>query len=147
MPTPRSAGLAATIGSRIYVVGGAPDTAGRVLEGYEPDSDRWVPSTPMLTPRNHLAGGVIGGRLHVVGGRPPATLSVHEVFDPGNQNEVYDPGLDSWTTLAPMPTPRHGIGAVALDGRIYIPGGATRQGLGAVAAVEAYDTPSDRNCS
>jgi N-acetylneuraminic acid mutarotase len=81
--------------------------------------------------------------LYVVGGEgnPGGSTGVF------GQNEVYDPRLDSWTTVAPMPTPRHGIGAVAIDGRIYVPGGATREGLGAVAAVEAYDTPSDRGCS
>jgi hypothetical protein len=48
-----------------------------------------------------------------------------------NQVEAYDPATDSWSTYAPMPTARHGLGAIAVDGRIYViaggptPGGST----------------------
>jgi hypothetical protein len=37
-----------------------------------------------------------------------------------------------------MPTPRHGIGAVVVDGRIHIPGGATSPGLARTAVHEVY---------
>jgi hypothetical protein len=39
------------------------------------------------------------------------------------QNEAYDPASDSWQAFAPMATPRHGLGAVALDDGIYVAGG------------------------
>jgi N-acetylneuraminic acid mutarotase len=180
--------MAAVIGGRVYVAGGAPDSAGRTLEAYDPATDSWVSLPPMPTARNHVAGGAIGGRLYVVGGRPPLTLSVLEVFDPvsgtwksraamptgrsghaaavvrgclyvfggeGNsasasgvfaQSELYDPGTNSWTSLTSMRTPRHGIGAAAVGSRIYLPGGATQQGFGAVATHDAYDAPADRSC-
>jgi len=32
-----------------------------------------------------------------------------------------------------MPEPRHGTGAAALGGTLYVPGGADRQAFGAVA--------------
>jgi hypothetical protein len=35
-----------------------------------------------------------------------------------------------------MPTPRHGMGAAATGGRLYVPGGATVQAFGAVATHE-----------
>ena len=153
MPTARSAPMAAVIGGRISVAGGAPDSAGRALEAYEPATDRWTTLPPMPTGRNHIAGAAIGGKLYVVGGRPPLTLAVLEVFDPatarwetgapmptgrsghaaavvsgclyvfggeGNpstpsgvfpQTELYDPRSNTWTSLAPMLSPRHGIGA------------------------------------
>jgi hypothetical protein len=51
------------------------------------------------------------------------------VFD---QVEAYDLAADRWRVLDPMVTPRHGMWAAAVDGRIYVPGGATRQAFGAV---------------
>ncbi|HTV22401.1 MAG TPA: kelch repeat-containing protein, partial [Polyangiaceae bacterium] len=46
--------------------------------------------------------------------------------------EAYDAATDSWQALPPMLEPRHGLAAAALDGRIYLPGGASAQGFGAV---------------
>ena len=37
-----------------------------------------------------------------------------------------------------MPTPRHGIGAAVVDGRIIIPGGGRQPGLAATHVNEAY---------
>jgi hypothetical protein len=37
-----------------------------------------------------------------------------------------------------MATPRHGIGAAVIDGRVYVPGGGTRPGLAPTAATEVY---------
>jgi len=54
------------------------------------------------------------------------------------ENEVYDPGKDSWQSLEPMLTPRHGTGGASLGGIFYVPGGATRQGYGAVDTNESY---------
>ena len=52
------------------------------------------------------------------------------------QTEVYNATTNTWTTLAPMPNPRHGMGAAVVDGKMYVPGGANRQGFGAVATHE-----------
>jgi hypothetical protein len=45
--------------------------------------------------------------------------------------EAYDGASDTWESFPPMLLPRHGFGAAVLDGRIYLAGGATRQGGGA----------------
>jgi len=58
------------------------------------------------------------------------------------QTERYDPATDTWTTLAPMRPARHGMGAAGFEGRLYVPGGATRQGFGAVATFEVF-VPAD----
>jgi len=48
-----------------------------------------------------------------------------------------------WTTLAPMPTARHGLAAAAgSDGKIYAIGGTISSGA-AVATMEAYDPVAD----
>jgi hypothetical protein len=43
--------------------------------------------------------------------------------------EVYHPATDRWMTLAPIPTPVHGVtGAVFHDGWIHLMGGGTARG-------------------
>jgi hypothetical protein len=46
---------------------------------------------------------------------------------------------DAWTAIAPMPHPRHGLGAVTLDGAIHVIGGALKaSGVETSALVEIY---------
>ena len=42
--------------------------------------------------------------------------------------DAYGATLDSWEILPHMTMPRHGLGAATVGDRIYLPGGATRQG-------------------
>src|SRR5690606_757027 len=67
-----------------------------------------------------------------VGGDPTYNLDVVE---------IYDPETDSWREGAPVPTPRSGVAAVALDGIAYVFGGETRQVT--FAEAEAYDPATD----
>jgi len=55
-----------------------------------------------------------------------------------NSTEMYEPAGNRWIALAPMPTPRHGIGAVAIGGRVYVPGGGTEPGFAASQVNEVY---------
>jgi hypothetical protein len=55
------------------------------------------------------------------------------------ETDVFDPVANSWRTVAPMRTPRHGMGAAVVGNVLYVPGGATAQGGGtAVAILEAF---------
>ncbi len=36
------------------------------------------------------------------------------------------PATDAWVAMPPMPTPRHGLGAVVIDSRIWLVGGAKK---------------------
>jgi N-acetylneuraminic acid mutarotase len=58
----------------------------------------------------------------------------------GSTHEVYDPATDSWTSAAPLPTGRSGIGAAVLDGRIHVLGGEASHTF---AENEAYDPTTD----
>jgi N-acetylneuraminic acid mutarotase len=71
---------------------------------------------------------VLDGKLLVFGGEGNAG-DASGVFD---DVEAYDPASDTWSPLPPMLEPRHGLGAAELDGRVYLPGGASAQGFGAV---------------
>ncbi|HRJ01024.1 MAG TPA: hypothetical protein PKV67_09615, partial [Hyphomonas sp.] len=52
---------------------------------------------------------------------------------------AYDPSADIWVAIDPMPHPRHGLGAVTLDGAVYVIGGALKaSGVETSALVEIY---------
>jgi len=76
-----------------------------------------------------------GGFLYVIGGGNGTALS---------DVERYDPVLDSWTTLAPMPTARAGAVAAVIDNGIFVIGGRLStsgpcSGGPYVGTVEKYD--------
>nr|WP_246704989.1 kelch repeat-containing protein [Rhizobium sp. SG570] len=55
------------------------------------------------------------------------------------QLESYDPTSDTWQSHAPMMTPRHGLGAVALGDWIRVAGGEPAVGGGMQSSIhEAF---------
>jgi N-acetylneuraminic acid mutarotase len=123
MPTARAYAAGGIIAGQLYVAGGLSASRARlaVLEVYDPSTDRWTTKAPMPTARNAPGAAVIDGKLYVIGGSNASTLELApEVYD---TLELYDPATDTWTTEAPMPTPRYGAGTVALNGRLHVVGG------------------------
>lgn len=117
-------GIAA--GGKLYVFGGlAPGwkSKGLVYE-YDPATDQWTKKKPMALASHHVALAELNGKIYVVGGfvlpksGPPA-------WEPINNAWEYDPGADSWKALAPMPTRRGSPNAAAVNGKVYVIGGAS----------------------
>ena len=55
------------------------------------------------------------------------------------QMESYDPKTNRWQSHAPMPTPRHAVGAVAIGDWIYVAGGGAVLGGAVQSAIhEAF---------
>jgi N-acetylneuraminic acid mutarotase len=130
----RGASIAATIGDRIYLVGGLRNGSVAQTSAYDPATDTWDTSLPPLpVNRDHGCGGAIGGTLYATGGRATGIGSL--------QGEVYalTPG-GAWETRMPMPTARGGTACGVIGDRIVVVGG---EGNGAVssgvfAEVESY---------
>jgi N-acetylneuraminic acid mutarotase len=97
---------------------------------YDPTTRMYSQKTPITTPRGGVASAVLDGRLFVFGGEGNPAVGSNGVFP---NIEAYDPVSNSWEALPALDIPRHGYGAATLDGRIYLAGGATMQGFGAVA--------------
>ena len=136
-PLPQAIGehVAAVVDGNIYIIGGRIrenadsdhfdehiDTDVNLV--YEPSTKIWRNLSPAPTKRNSAAADVINGIIYVVGGR------ANELQDDGSQIqknvatlESYDPGTDSWQTLAPMPLAQGGLAAAALDAKLYVFGG------------------------
>lgn len=131
LPAVRDHGCGGVVGGKFYVIGGRAGNinarTGSVVE-YTPGGT-WVTRAAMPTARGGTACGVVDARIIVVGGEGnPATSS--GVF---SEVEAYTPATDTWETLPPMISPRHGMGAAVVSGRLYVPGGADKQAFGAVA--------------
>ena len=74
----------------------------------------------------------IDGRIVAVGGEEPT-----QVLD---KVEMYDIAGGKWTTLAPLPTPRHAAVVATVGNTVYCIGGANRPSHeGGVGTIEALD--------
>ena len=145
MPTPRRFLTAATDrGGRIYAIGGVgpqgdSEAYTATVEAYTPSTNTWTAVAPMPTARAGAAAARgHDGRISVIGG----------CCDPANNHafstvEAYTPSTNTWSTVAPLPSPRVFLGAVAArNGRIYAIGGRLDDtgttNCCAVTNVEAY---------
>ncbi len=137
---------------RLYILGGFREAGFEpigTVRIYDLASGEWTEGSPMPTPRGASGWAVLDGRIHVLGGNAAedAQLDDHpDIQVTGdrsvNVHEAYDPASDSWTTLAPMPTPRNHLGATSLDGRIYALLGRS-DGDFTMTTHEVYDSDAD----
>lgn len=136
LPQARDHGCGGVVGGKLYLTGGRGgainSTSASVFE-YTPGG-AWIEKAPMPTARGGTACGVIGDQILVVGGEGNTAVA-SGVFP---NVESYRAADDTWSVLPPMTVPRHGLGAAAWNGSLYVPGGATRQGFGAVATHDIF---------
>jgi N-acetylneuraminic acid mutarotase len=134
LPLSRDHGCGGVVGGKLYLLGGrqANITSQSPIVYELTPGVGWAERMPMPTARGGTACGVVGDRIVVVGGEGNSAVP-SGVFP---EAEVYNATTNTWATLEPMPTPRHGMGAAVVGGRMYIPGGANKQGFGAVATHE-----------
>jgi len=128
-------GLAAT-DLLVYAVGGRDNATPLTLgEAFHPPSNEWFKEVaPLLTARGALALAALGGRLFAFGGVGDAASLPAVVAAP----EMFDPSRNSWFFQPDMPTPRHGMAAVAVGARIYVIGGATQPDAGTTGGTEIF---------
>lgn len=142
LPGARDHAGVAVVGNVIHIVGGRFNTFEYntpLHHVYLPDRDTWEARAPLPTPRSGHGLVLYRGRLFAMGGESGwfqdrvLTGQVH------GQMESYDPASDTWQHHAPMPTPRHGMGAVALGDWIHVAGGGPVVGGGIKTSVhEAF---------
>lgn len=155
MPMKRGSPVAAAVGDKIYVIGGATTPPGSTqisidfsheqvglgnVQEYDPVHDTWRERAPMPTPRNHAAIGVVNGKIYVIGGRVGAAFI--SIATDVSAVEEYDPATDHWSApRARMPTARSALVGGVYEGRIYVAGGEIQDPhmMATFRTVEAYD--------
>jgi Kelch motif len=126
LPHRRDHFQAAIVNGRFWAIGGrVSSTPVRVgyNEAFDFATQKWLTGfAPLPTLRGGVATAVFGTEVVVIGGEGGgATFSTVE---------AYNTATNTWRTLAPMPTARHGIQAALLDGSAYIADGGLHQGGG-----------------
>ena len=110
-----------------YAMGGGGFGGGQVEE-FNPATSSWTTRGARLAPPRLFFGAASWeGKIYAIGG---VDLSIPQGgLENGvsPRNEVYDPTLDVWTALAPVPAPvAINSATVAYQGKIYVFGGVNR---------------------
>jgi N-acetylneuraminic acid mutarotase len=143
MPTARFGAAAGAIGGKLYVAGGTtacdPCTPTTATEIYDAASDTWSAGAAIPVSRELAAAASVNGRLYVIGG---FQRTAGDTMNGGVVATVhsYDPGTDSWSVRAPMPTARHAAAAGVVLDTIYVAGGYSTATTG---VMERYDPGVD----
>lgn len=158
-PIPPAEFLATAAQGKLYLFGGlAPKFVPRgLVYQYDPATDTWRAKKPMPLPSHHLALAESGGKIYCFGGfKLPDSGEI--AWEPIDNSWEYDPANDTWRPLKPMPSKRGAGAAAAVNGKIYVMGGAgvhpgakdlpLRMGPDgtphrSVGSVEEYDIASD----
>lgn len=140
MPTARNHSAVGVVDNKIYVIAGRIGNAfitrasnTDIVEVYDPATDQWGPLlAPMPTPRSAPGWGTYNGKIYVAGGemRSAVASATYRTV------EAYDPKSNSWTTLPPMVTARHGVAADFIGNKFHVVSGNVQSGGGPAALVE-----------
>jgi hypothetical protein len=139
MPTPRADLCANTVNDIIYLIGGEKYSninpyyiETNVNEAYNPANDTWTTKTPLPTAVQGHGSAVIENKIHIIGGSKQPTSTGNTMLV--NNNQVYDPQTDQWSTAKVLPmVASYGV-AAATEGylapqRIYYLGGFSGDSL------------------
>lgn len=104
LPENRAGGGLALVNNKLYYLSGFGDN-GLIDEPevYMLDLANqgagWSVATNAPFPRNHFATAVLNGKIYMIGGQTEHDFSAQDVTDV----DVYDPGTNTWATVAPLP--------------------------------------------
>jgi N-acetylneuraminic acid mutarotase len=138
MPLSRDHFHAQVVDGKFYALAGRNKKIGATRSKnavYDFSKSSWTTNiAPIPTPRGGVASAVVGDEILVIGGERGG-LAWSTV-------EAYNTTRNTWRTLEPMPTARHGIQAVSWNGGVYIAAGSKKQGGGLDTDVhEVYISP------
>jgi N-acetylneuraminic acid mutarotase len=147
MQVARSGLGVAAVNGKIYAIGGSVENGVvGTNEEYDPATDTWSFKKPMPTPRYGFAIAVYQNKIYCIGGS--SSIGYYSNGSITGVNEVYDPATDTWETKASIPTPRRGLGANVVNGKIYLIGGyvpdsSSSTGFSILFLNEVYDPAKD----
>jgi N-acetylneuraminic acid mutarotase len=132
---------AASIGSKIYVVGGLwedPVTAATSLmpnlQIFDTTTQTWEAGPSLPKALMQCAVTSLGGKLYVFGGMTTTTSVARDAY-------VFDPATNAWSVLAALPTATaYAAAAPTAAGKIWVMGGFSTSTMGSQQRiVQEYD--------
>ena len=142
IPYPVVSYASAVVDNKIYVIGGQDEFHAQLnldfTQVYDTETDAWsqgahIPVATWQATAGATTGTMSPKRIYVLGGEGG-------FVEPLDQNYVYDPQADVWTTGTPIPTPRINPLVAVVNDLVYVIGG-TVGWLESTATVEQY-TPA-----
>ncbi len=152
MPTLRRGFRTAVVDGKIYVIGGAifdrerdVRVATDLVEAYDPLTERWKKRASMPTKRMWVDTAVVNHKIYAIGGE----VSPRHGVPPDDQFfariEEYNPKTDRWRKHPDMPLLRFSFSTVAIDKKIYLIGGYTREnGFKTLTSIDVYEPSFNR---
>jgi len=122
----------ATVGGRIYVLGGLSGGASWQALGdsfvYEPRTNHWtaLPPMPRSLERGSAAIGVRGTKIYLAGGMRTLTPGPGGLQDTVDTVSSYDVITRRWATLPTLPEARDHVGGAIVGDVFYVLGGRDR---------------------
>jgi len=149
MPTPVSSAGAASIGSMIYVVGGATeDASGNAvpmsnLQIFDTAAFTWQAGPPLPQPLMECAVTSIGAKLYAFGGLKSTGTNTYAAV---TNAYVFDTVSNSWSSLATLPTATaYAAIAPTAAGKIWVMGGFSSSTLSTQQRlVQEYDPAANQ---
>jgi N-acetylneuraminic acid mutarotase len=143
MPRASCDGDQGVIAGQLYVYTGcfAAKNLGRVFFRYNPAMNTWVVRAAPRFDHSSGAGAVVNGKFYLAGGYDlvEASPTNSEFEELNGKLEVYNPATNSWMTRAPMSRSKAGMAGAALNGKLYLAGGASSGGEFPENTLQAYD--------
>jgi len=130
MHFPRHGCVAATVGTCIYVIGGAGEGDG-TGEVFDPAKGEWSLLPSMHFPRRNFEVAVVDRQLFVIGGFNGEILA---------SGEVLDTVTHQWSEIPAMSTPRSDFAVVCVNKKLYAVGGF--DGEEVTGSAEVFDPTS-----
>lgn len=134
MPNSRDHFHAAVLNGTFYAIGGREARINATIpfvDAFDFETQTWTTlPTELPTERGGFAAAVLGDEILVIGGEGGGNTY--------GTVEAYRPAANTWRTLAPLPTPRHGVQAAVCNGGVYLAAGGIVQGVGPSTAHEAF---------
>jgi N-acetylneuraminic acid mutarotase len=133
-PTPREHLAAASANGLVYALAGRLGDLSSNLDTFEvfaPATGSWTKLAPVPYRRGGTGAALSRGMIVSIGGEEEGG-TIGSVYG-------YDLAAQRWRKLPSLPTPRHGLGVVALKNRVFAVAGGTSPGLTVSGANEVLD--------